>query len=68
MSSFELVNVGSGRLATDGECIYSAFVKINNNFTNLFTLVGIEQNTITVNVDNARVITQELHMDIPTGW
>ena len=62
MSDFQLVNVGSGRLATDGECIYDAFVKINTNFTNLFTLVGIEQNIITVNVDNALVITQQIQI------
>ena len=36
MSSFELVNVGSGRLATDGECIRDAFVKINNNNSTIF--------------------------------
>ena len=28
----------------------------------MFTLVGIEQNVITVNVDNARVITQEIQI------
>ena len=60
--SFELVNVGSGRLATDGECIYDAFVKINNNFTNIFTLIGIEQNIITVNVNNALIITQQIQI------
>jgi len=60
--SFELVNVGSGRLATDGECIRDAFVKINNNFTNIFTLIGITQNVITVNVNNALVITQEIQI------
>jgi len=60
--SFELVNVGSGRLATDGECIYDAFVKINNNFTNIFTLIGITQNVITVNVNNSLVITQQIQI------
>jgi len=60
--SFELVNVGSGRLATDGECIRDAFVKINNNFTNIFTLIGITQNVITVNVNNALIITQEIQI------
>jgi hypothetical protein len=60
--SFELVNVGSGRLATDGECIYDAFVKINNNFTNIFTLIGITQNVITVNVNNSLIITQQIQI------
>ena len=60
--SFELVNVGSGRLATDGECIRDAFVKINTNFTNLFTLVGITQNIITVNINNNLVQTQRIEI------
>ena len=60
--SFELINVGSGRLATDGECIYDAFVKVNNNFTNIFSVVGITQNVITVNVNNSLIITQEIQI------
>ena len=35
--SIELINVGSGRLATDGECIRDAFIKINSNFEQLNT-------------------------------
>ena len=62
MSDFETINVGSGRLATDGECIRDAFVKINTNFTNLFTLVGISQNVITVNINNSLVITQRIEI------
>ncbi len=60
--SFELVNVGSGRLATDGECIRDAFVKINNNFTNVFSLIGITQNVITVDIDNTTTTTQNIFL------
>jgi len=60
--SFELVNVGSGRLATDGECIRDAFVKINSNFTNVFALIGITQQVITVDIDNETTTTQNINM------
>tara|TARA_B100000925_G_scaffold289405_1_gene272233 strand:+ start:3191 stop:4873 length:1683 start_codon:yes stop_codon:yes gene_type:complete len=60
--SFELINVGSGRLATDGECIYDAFVKVNQNFTNIFAVTGITQNVITVNVNNTLIITQQIQI------
>ena len=58
--SFELINVGSGRLATDGECIRDAFVKINSNFENLFVLVGSEQLDITVDINNTNTTTETL--------
>ena len=60
--SFELVNVGSGRLATDGECIRDAFVKINSNFTNVFTLIGVVQNIITVDISNNITTTTVLQL------
>ena len=65
--SFELVNVGSARLADDGECIRDAFVKINSNFSNLFTLIGLEQQTITVNINNTNTTTETLSVTDSNG-
>ena len=58
--SFKLINVGSGRLAEDGECIRDAFVKVNDNFQSLFAVAGLEQLIITVDVNNNLVVTNQI--------
>ena len=65
--SFELVNVGSGRLATDGECIRDAFVKVNNNFQSLFAVSGLEQLEITVGVNNTIVVSNSINVSNSVG-
>ena len=58
--SFKLINVGSGRLAEDGECIRDAFVKVNDNFQSLFAVSGLEQLVVTVDVNNNLVVTNQI--------
>ena len=49
----EIIDVGSGNNAGDGEPVRSAFVKVNNNFTELYTDVSnIETSLIDVNINN----------------
>ena len=35
----QIVNVGSGDQAGDGESVRSAFIKINENFTELYNMI-----------------------------
>ena len=62
--SYELVNVGSNRLATDGECIRDAFIKINNNanlvFTNIFNLDISNNFILKVDVNNSIVVSNSV--------
>ena len=71
---YDIVNVGSGRLATDGECIRDAFIKINNNNTQIFnTLFDYDTNVLfggwklIVGVDNSIVVTNQLSISNSVG-
>ena len=64
---YDIVNVGSSRLATDGECIRDAFIKINNNNTTIFnTVLDYDINAqfdgwkLIVGVDNEIVVTNQI--------
>jgi len=67
---YDVVNVGSSRLATDGECIRDAFVKINNNYTQIFNtildydVVNQEFNgwKLVVGIDNSIVISNSINI------
>lgn len=43
----QIINIGTGELAGDGESIRSAFAKINNNFDQLFSFIE----TLTIDID-----------------
>lgn len=64
---YDIVNVGSSRLADDGECIRDAFVKINNNNQQIFnTVLNYDIDAqfggwkLVVGVDNQIVVTNQI--------
>ena len=66
---YDIVNVGSSRLATDGECIRDAFVKINNNSSTVFnTVLDYDTNVLfggwklVVGVDNSIVVSNSINV------
>lgn len=71
---YDVVNVGSNRLATDGECIRDAFVKINNNYSTVFnTVLDYDVNVqfggwkLVVGVDNSIVISNSINVSNNVG-
>lgn len=66
---YDIVNVGSNRLATDGECIRDAFIKINNNSSTVFnTVLDYDVNVLfggwklVVGVDNRIVVSNSINI------
>ena len=71
---YDVVNVGSNRLATDGECIRDAFVKINNNHSTVFnTVLDYDLDVqfggwkLVVGVDNSIVISNSINVSNNVG-
>ena len=71
---YDIVNVGSGRLATDGECIRDAFIKINNNYNQIFnTIFDYDTNVLfggwklVVGVDNKIVVSNSINVSNSVG-
>ena len=71
---YDIVNVGSSRLATDGECIRDAFIKINNNSSTVFnTVLDYDTNVLfggwklVVGVDNSIVVSNSINVSNSVG-
>jgi len=71
---YNVVNVGSARLASDGECIRDAFIKINNNYSTIFNTVldydlAAEFNgwKLVVGVDNSIVVSNSINVSNSVG-
>lgn len=71
---YDIVNVGSARLATDGECIRDAFIKINNNNATIFnTVLDYDVSAqfggwkLIVGVDNKIVVTNQISISNSVG-
>jgi len=55
--SQQIINLGSGPDTQTGDTVYSAFVKVNENFTELYTVFGNDGVSINANVVLANAIT-----------
>jgi len=55
--SQQIINLGSGPDTQTGDTVYSAFVKVNENFTELYTVFGNDGVSINANVVLANTIT-----------
>jgi hypothetical protein len=71
---YDVVNVGSARLADDGECIRDAFIKINNNSSTIFnTVLDYDTNIqfggwkVVVGIDNSIVISNSINVSNSVG-
>jgi hypothetical protein len=56
----QLINTGTAALAGDGESIRSAFIKINNNFTELYESGGVDLTNVSSHILPSNNLTYDL--------